>query len=150
MRFIGSVRVAWPTACRIIVCAVALSAVASCGSPSITQPSEVSLAGNWSGSLVGRGPCGGDWSSLTLTLDAAGTGTLTTADGQRFPVTQTLTSDVRGLDVTLPPGTGECGTISLIVSTVEARAATQASGFSGDVIGRCCGTLQATYHFARR
>jgi hypothetical protein len=110
----------------------------------------VSLAGDWSGSLAGRGPCAADWSRLTLTLDAAGIGTLTTADGQHFPVSQTSASGVRRLDVTLPPGTGECQTVLLIVSTIQTRASADASGFSGDVIGRCCGTLQATYQFARR
>ena len=124
-------------------------ALAACGSSTPTQPTSVSIAGNWTGSLVGRTPCVGDWSGVALAMEASGRGSATTADGQRFTAAEVTSDGVRRIEITLPPGAGECTTFALVINNVEVGASARATAFSGSISGRCCGTLQATFRFVR-
>lgn len=131
-----------------VVVVVACS-VSACGSSAPTRPTTAVLTGTWTGGLVGRGPCAGDWSALTLTLNASGSGTLETKDGQQFPVSDVTQDGTRSLAVSVPPGTGECQTVLLTISDLQMASPARVAGFTGSVTGRCCGTLQATFRFTR-
>lgn len=96
--------------------------------------------------MTGRLPCAGTWDRVTLTLDSSRAGELVTADGQQFAASYFSGSGVRRIDVAVPAGTGECGTIQLFVSTLEGSGP---AAFSGDVQGRCCGTLAGAFRFVR-
>jgi hypothetical protein len=125
---------------------------AGCSSDSPTQLRDHSVpfaayAGRFNGILTGRTPCVGDWTSFVVIIDSAGTGAVVTRDDQRFAISMATENGISRIDVSLPAGPGECQTISLVISNLERNTAGSATTLSGQLIGRCCGTLVASFQF---
>ena len=121
----------------------------ACKHDSPTSP-ESELSGRWAASNVYAGCAEGDWSLVTLDLQQAGsavTGTLTTKDGQVFPVTGSVNGNSEmTLDfaaVAPPPQDGFCSGLTFTITNV------QRDTFSGHLTGRCCGTVVGNYQFNR-
>lgn len=129
---------------------MAAAVAVACGSNGApTIPSASSLTGRWSGEVTGRTPCVGAWTTVAITVADGGTAELVTADDQHFAAIEVLENGVRRFDVSLPAGQGECGTIQLVVTAIDRDARGVAIAFSGDVMGRCCGTVSASFRFVR-
>jgi hypothetical protein len=123
---------------------------AGCGPASPTQLSVhsvpfVAYAGRFKGVLTGRTPCVGDWTSFVVTIESAGTGTVVTRDDQRFALSMTAEDGITRIDISLPAGPGECQTVSLVIANVERSTTGRATMLSGQLMGRCCGTLAALF-----
>lgn len=99
--------------------------------------------------MTGRTPCAGNWATLTITVTDGGAAELVTADGQQFKASEVVENGVRRFDVSVPPGQGECGTIQLVINTVDRDNSGVPIAFGGDVTGRCCGTVSAAFRFVR-
>jgi hypothetical protein len=141
-------------ASRAVSAAILVTAVlaaAACGSDNApAQPSSsTSLSGRWTGSITGRTPCVGVWTTVAITVTDGGAAELVTADGQHFGASEVVENGVRRFDVSLPAGQGECGTIQLVISSIDRDSGGAPVAFSGDVMGRCCGTLSASFRFVR-
>jgi hypothetical protein len=137
---------------RELIASLVLSAALACASCSGNPPAAPttgSLVGRWVSALAERAPCVGDWSRFEVTL-TGDTGELVTRDGARFSVAQVVENGVRRLDVTLPPGPGECQTLSFTVASVERDGTGLVTAFSGQATGRCCGTIAASYRMVRQ
>jgi hypothetical protein len=113
------------------------------------HPTQLSLVGRWTGALIGRAPCVGDWTSFVLSLEAAGSDEVVTGDGQRFAATEVTENGVTRIDVSLPAGSGECQGISLVISTIERDSFGNAIALNGQAVGRCCGTIATPFRLDR-
>ena len=133
----------------IIVCA---ALCIRCDHSSPTEPTGASLTGTWTASLT-RGPCAGNWSSVTLTLQQSGselTGTLVTADNQQFSVVGSISNESGHLDFPQIGGQGECESFGLAISQLGRDGSGQVATFAGQAQGRCCGTIIEPYVFSRK
>jgi hypothetical protein len=136
--------------CSVIGLGVLLL-LAGCHHQSPSEPIDMSLTGRWSTTLT-RGPCAGDWSMISLTLTQSGStlaGELVTRDGVHFPVSGNLTGDSGEITVPVPVGTGECEPVLLQISRIGRDSGGHTVSFSGQIHGRCCGTLLESFMFTR-
>jgi hypothetical protein len=125
--------------------ALVLGMMVGCHDKATTQPSNPSLTGTWEGAL-GRSPCLGDWSHVELRLVQFGdfvSGTVDTKDGQHLPISGNVTGGSGHLSVTLPMYSGDCPSMGLEIMSVRSNV------FSGQALGRCCGTILETLEFVR-
>jgi hypothetical protein len=83
---------------------------------------------------------------VELRLEQSGdfvTGTVGTKDGQHFPIAGNVTKGSGHLSVTLPINRGDCPSMGIEIMGVRRDS------FSGQALGRCCGTILETLEFAR-
>ena len=137
----------WPA---ILVAALAISA---CRSPTEPVPASPTLTGQWVGT-ASRGPCGQgwaeDWSTVSMTLvqtSTSVTGEVFASEGRRFPVSSLdgITLHVSGLE-----GSSTCSTYAFFISDRQYDGHGTLVAFSGNLSGRCCGTLAGPFRVQRR
>jgi hypothetical protein len=76
------------------------------------------------------------------------TGELVTSDAQHFAVSGSLINGGGSINVALPV-VGECDSVAFSIQQVERDHDGGAVAFSGFAIGRCCGTIDETFRYAR-
>lgn len=144
------------TVLRLGTALSALALLAACqrsptGPASPIGPVDTSVTGRWAGTLA-RTPCVADWSSFILVLyqnDTRLTGEVITNDGVHFPAAGSLSADSGQVSVPLPLGNGECSFIAFYIDRVERDSTGRATAISGQVEGRCCGSIFETFRFPR-
>jgi hypothetical protein len=137
---------------RGVIVAIAILSIVACGG-SPAAPSPTMLAGRWTSGLTSQ-PCAGDWSVITLQLIQSGStlgGQLLTSDGMAFQVTGTVIREkaTATISVEVPPGVGDCGTITFSVDRFDLDTLGNVAAFSGRATGRCCGTIDEAFTFVR-
>ena len=128
-------------------------AITACHSPTEPVPANPTLTGQWAGT-ASRGPCGEgwaeDWSTVTLVLEQASTsvtGEAFASAGRRFPISS---SDGKILHVSGLEGSSTCYAYSFPISDRQYDGNGTLVAFSGNLSGRCCGTLAGPFSFQRR
>ena len=111
------------------------------------------LTGEWVGT-ASRGPCGQgwaeNWSTVTMVLvqsPSTVTGEVFASEGRRFPVSSLhgTTLNVNGLE-----GSSTCYSYAFVIRERQHDGNGTLVAFSGDLSGRCCGTLGGPFSFQRR
>src|SRR5581483_7380535 len=71
---------------------IAALAAAACGSDNASAgpSSAASLTGRWTGSITGRTPCVGVWTTVSISVADGGAAELVTADGQHFAASEVV------------------------------------------------------------
>ena len=120
------------------------------------QPANTGMTGTWLGS-ADRGPCtdpdGGDLRSLTATLTQSGdavTGEIVNAAGVRHSVTGTFGGGLLLLSLGELPGTSTCYMFALYSTVLAHDLRGNLTRVSGQLEGRCCGTVAGTFRLDRR
>ncbi len=132
---------------------VAALAITCCHSPTEPVPANPTLTGQWAGTAT-RGPCGEgwaeDWSAVTMVLvqsSTSVTGEVFASGGRRFPISSLhgATLNVSGLE-----GSSTCSAYAFFISDRQYDSSGTLVAFSGNLSGRCCGTLAGPFSFHRR
>jgi hypothetical protein len=131
----------------VAIAAMAICLAAGC-KDSPTEPLQASsLTGTWSAGHLAL--CVGDWSSVRLELTQSGTdlsGSLTTHDGQVFPVAGSFSNETGSIGLTIG---GDCPSVGFAISHVEHDGSGSVTRFSGQLTGRCCNTVIQQYELVR-
>ena len=74
---------------------------------------------------------------------------MTASDGRQFQISGTLANGTGHLSVELPMDSGDCPSMGFNVMSIARDSAGRAVSFSGQTVGRCCGTVLADFEFTR-
>jgi hypothetical protein len=110
------------------------------------------VTGNWHGNLGDRHPAGEDWSNASVSLTQTGlaiSGSLTSVDGTRHPLSGVFSEGMAVIQVGGLPGTSECDSAVMSVNQIEYASDGRATALDGLLEGRCFGTIMFRFRLTR-
>jgi hypothetical protein len=134
-----------------------LSVILVFSPPAFGQPTQVNsqppldVAGKWVGNLV-RGPYHEDWSFVVLEIKQNGTsltGKVIDVGGNYTEVAGSVDNEKVELNVVGLPRSSTCGEHLIFAWQIERDKAGGLAALSGNVSGRCYGTVMGTFRLTR-